>query len=258
MIMCTYSEDRGETLLAYLYDELEPRERVQFESHLASCPECIDELAELRAVRSQLGRWAPPEPGPLVRPDRARPEDPRWWQQVPIWAQTAAALLVFGVAAAIANLEVRVDASGVTVRTGWSAPAGAPADLGVAPTAANPPGAAPVAEPWRTELAALEDRLRNELRAAAPASSEPRTIGADDGDAVLLRRMRGIVDESERRQQRELALRLAGVIRDVDAQRRADLVRIDRSLGTIERNTGVEVMRQRETLNYLVRTAQGR
>ena len=67
--------------------------------------------------------------------------------------------------------------------------------------------------------------------------------------------MRGLLDESERRQQRELALRVAEVLRDVNAQRAADLVRIDRSLGIVQNNTGVEVAKQRELLNYLVRAS---
>ena len=68
--------------------------------------------------------------------------------------------------------------------------------------------------------------------------------------------MRALIDESERRQQRELALRVAEVMRDLDTQRRADLVKIDRSLGVVQNNTGVEVMKQRELLNYLVRVSQ--
>jgi hypothetical protein len=78
----------------------------------------------------------------------------------------------------------------------------------------------------------------------------------DASEAGLLRRVRALVDESEQRQQRELALRVADVIRDVESQRRADLVKIERSLGAIQSNTGVEVMKQRELLNYLVRVSQ--
>ena len=61
-----------------------------------------------------------------------------------------------------------------------------------------------------------------------------------------MRRVRALVDESEKRQQRELALRVAEVLRDVNAQRQADLVKIDRSLGAVQNNLGVEVMKQRQ------------
>ncbi|MEQ1729603.1 MAG: hypothetical protein ABL982_14620, partial [Vicinamibacterales bacterium] len=70
-------------------------------------------------------------------------------------------------------------------------------------------------------------------------------------DAALLARVRSLVQESERRQQRELALRVAEVARDSQVQRQADLVKIDRSLGLIQRNTGVEVMRTQQQLNTL-------
>ena len=76
----------------------------------------------------------------------------------------------------------------------------------------------------------------------------------------MFRRVRTLIDDSERRQQRELALRLAEAIRDVNAQRQADLVRIDRSIGAMQSNTGREMLRQRnEMLNYVsLRTASQR
>ena len=61
-----------------------------------------------------------------------------------------------------------------------------------------------------------------------------------------MRRVRALIDESERRQQRELALRVAEVVRDVNAQRQADLVKIDRSLGFIQNSTSASMMKQRE------------
>lgn len=244
--MCIYSENRGETIISYLYGELDPAERTRFTGHLAACRECAQELAELGAVRSQLAQWTPPEPKQLVGDAAVRSPTPRWWHTVPAWAQVAAALLILGVAARVANLEVRYDADGFVARTGWAVPADTRAPAGTAARAD--------AEPWRIELAALEQRLTAQARpAAAPAPSDrPRT------DDALLRRMGTLLAESERRQQRELALRIAGVMRDLDAQRQADLVKIDRSIGALERNTGVEVMRQGQMLNYLVRTAQAR
>ena len=61
-----------------------------------------------------------------------------------------------------------------------------------------------------------------------------------------------IIEESERRQERELALRVAEVVKDVNAQRQADLVKIDRSLGFIQSSTYGEQMKQRELVNYLL------
>jgi hypothetical protein len=168
---------------------------------------------------------------------------------VPGWAQIAAALLVLGVSLGIANVEVRRDGAGWTLRTGWSR---VPAQN----AAASP--ATPASAPWRTDLTALERQLRTELQAmssaarAVPAAAPANTMS----DAELQRRVRAIIDESERRQERELALRVAEVVKDVNAQRQADLVKIDRSLGFIQTSTYGEQMKQRELVNYLLKVSQ--
>jgi hypothetical protein len=257
-LMCALPGDRGEILAAYLYDELDPAARRRFEEHLPGCTACGLEVAELRAVRTRLGDWTPP--APAVRrlyPERAIDAGGRRTLaarlgQVPLWAQAAAALLIVGVAAGLANLDVRYGHDGLTVRTGWSRPAPATSALAVAP--------------WRSDLAALETELRAELRPAATPSRPVASRTADDAppaagvarvrEADIVRRVRALVEESEHRQQRELALRVAEVLRDVNVQRQADLVKIDRSLGLIQNNTGVEVLKQREVLNYLVRVSQ--
>jgi hypothetical protein len=45
-------------------------------------------------------------------------------------------------------------------------------------------------------------------------------------------------------------------MRDVTAQRQADLVKIDRTLGVVQNNLGVEVMKDRQRLNLLYRASQ--
>src|SRR5262249_45217538 len=160
------------------------------------------------------------------------------------------------------NLDIHQDASGLHVRTGWSkAPEAAAASEAV--NAAGPVSAVSDV-PTRAELAALESRLRDELsRATAGANrvSAARAVNAVNTNAgtnsaavnaEAVRRLKALLDESEKRQQRELALRVGELVRDVNAQRQADLARIDRSLGLIQNNTGVEMMRQRETLNNLL------
>ena len=259
-MMCSYDGNRDEILVAYVYDEIDPAARAVFDAHLTACAPCRAELTELRGVRAQLGRWAPPEPARVFADDSASRAGARasvWTKlgDVPAWAQVAAALLFLGVAAGVANLDVRHDGEGWSVRTGWLRSPVAP---GVAQDS-DPARSVP----WRADLAALERQLRTEFHAAAAASSGAIETSAGRSsspaavnDAELLRRVRALVDERDRKQQRELALRLAQVVRDVNAQRQADLVKIDRSLGLIQNNTGVEAMRQRELLNYLVRVSQ--
>ena len=50
---CTSSGD----LVAYLYDELNARERGSFETHLADCGRCTDEFAELSFARLDVYEW---------------------------------------------------------------------------------------------------------------------------------------------------------------------------------------------------------
>jgi hypothetical protein len=172
----------------------------------------------------------------------------------------AAAVLV-GVAVGLSGLEVRYDSQGFVVRTGWqqaaqpapSAPA-APAQAAVTAPASGE-GA-----PWRADLVALERTLRNDLRpTAAPGSvvqaSAPGRAMSDD---EFFARVRQLIDASESRQQRELALRIAQVVRDVDTQRRTDLARLTDGMGVIEGRTVSAVAQQRQMLDYLMRVSSQR
>ncbi len=76
------------------------------------------------------------------------------------------------------------------------------------------------------------------------------------GDTQILERVRALIQDSEQRQQRELALRTAEIVRDFDAQRQGDLTRIERAMGQMDGTTGVEVAQQRQMLNYLMRVSQ--
>lgn len=251
--ICTY-DGRDDLLVAYLYDEIDAADRATFNAHVSGCGRCTRELAALRGVRSTLSAWAPPEPRMITNYEpRATSDEPRAtarsWHDVPGWAQVAAALLVLGVSMGIANVEVRRDSAGWTLRTGWSK---VPAQN----AAALP--ATPASAPWRADLTALERQLRTELQSmsstvrAVPAAAPTNTMT----DAELQRRVRAIIGESERRQERELALRVAEVVKDVSAQRQADLVKINSSLGFIQTSTYGEQMKQRELVNYLLKVSQ--
>jgi hypothetical protein len=260
--LCDYP-DRDEHLVAYLYDDIESAERTAFGSHLSACRHCQEDLSALGGVRSALGTWAPPEPVFAKRESRAlspeprvaspgprapspEPRAPRWWHDVPAWAQVAAALFVLGVSAEIANLDVRYDRSGLTIRTGWSKPQPA--------AQAAPANAAP----WRPEFVALQNELRSEMKAsqaAVTAASSP-SAQATMSDPELRRRIRLLLDESEKKQQTELALRLVQFQNDLSAQRQADLTKISQNLDFIQRDTRGELLRQREGMNYLMKVSQ--
>jgi hypothetical protein len=179
-----------------------------------------------------------------------------WWRDVPAWAQVAAAVVCLGAGAGLANLNIRYDQQGLSVRTGWLTPVAAPSSA----SERTPAVPVPTTEtsPWRADLSELERQLRTEFRStqSASAATVVRASQPSMSDGELLRRVRALVEESERKQERELALRVGQVIRDVNAQRQADLRKIDSNLGFIQSNTGAEVMKQRQLLmNYLVRAS---
>ena len=278
--ICTYSGNRDEALIAFLYDDGDRMTRHTFETHLVSCAVCRDELDALKGVRTMLGQWAPPSfvvgsqqstvnsrqsgvDGTASTVDRQLTTNRRWWRESPAWAQVAAALLFLGVSAGIANLDVRYDQAGLSVRTGWSSPK-SPVPSPQAPVASQrSPAVSPQATAGavtREDLVALERQLRSELRAsqgsmrtALAADASPARTASND--AELLRRVRGLLDDSEKRQQRELALRVGQLLQDVNAQRQADLVKIDHSLGLVQNNLGAEVLKQRQSLNLLYRAS---
>ena len=244
-MLCGYI-DRDETIIAFLYDDLDANRRRDFEAHVLTCAVCRDEVAGLRSVRSQLAKWEPPTVASL---QSSIPGRQPWWRVVPAWAQVAAALLFLGVSAGIANLDVHYDRNGLSVRTGWQSPS-ARASVPSGVTAQSATDGTHDA-PWKTDLAAFEQQLKNEFRASQGAAAVPTRV-TSSADAETLRRVRVLLDESEKRQQRELALRVAEVLRDVNRQRQADLVKVD----SMQNRLGVEVLQQRQSLNYFMRVNQ--
>jgi hypothetical protein len=188
----------------------------------------------------------PPQAGRVLGGAFGAGEERAGWRttlrELPAWARVAAAILFVGLAASIANLRVEYNQAGLTVRTGWLTPAAVPEAVPVPDTDPTP---------WRVELTALREELRGEMRASTP----DQKVDAN----ALLRRVQQLIEDSEQKQQRELALRIAEVDTSVRAQRIADLRNIDRNLNVIQSNTGVDMRRLYEMTNSLaVRVSQPR
>jgi hypothetical protein len=235
-------------LAGYLYDECAADERAIIDAHVSTCVACGTELATLGATRRALASWTPPEAelgfritsnrkdapqpetAPLLRPKQ-------WWQRpLPAWAQAAAALLIFAAGAGVGSRTAQ-ETSPAAVQAVASTPASAAASVSA------------------RDLAALEQRLRGEMTAMRTSARETHPpVRPGESDATV-QRVRTLLAESEQRQERQLALRLAQVMRDVDAQRRMDLVRIERTFGQIEGVTRPELAQQREAINYLIQRA---
>jgi anti-sigma factor RsiW len=250
-----------ERIVSYVYDELDRAGRAAIEAHLKTCAECREEVAGLRSVRVDLGTWTPPQPefGFHIVRDR-KPTWRQWW--TPAFGLAAAAVLILAIASAIANLDVSYRADGLHVRTGR-----AHADTAATPvpTAAAQPvavsrdaaAARAQADQMQTLLTALERRVR-ELESAPRGSGLQQAAlkSAPNADEEILRRVRDLLAESESKQKQELAFRIAQVIRDVDAQRVADLNRIQQGFGRLDAMTTQEAAAHRDLANYIVASAR--
>jgi len=245
-------------LAGYLYDECDAAERAAVDAHLAVCPSCAEELTALGATRTALASWTPPDAALGFRITSSHDESDgssgvirpaRWWHRpMPAWAQVAAAILIFVVGAVLgmrtggpsslsSRDSSRDDVANVT-------PAGAASASGTASVSAS-------------DLAALERKLRAEMSAMrnATATQGPQI---PSNEAAVLQRVRALLAESEERQQRELALRLTQVMRDVDSQRRMDLTRIEQTFGQMEGFTRPELADQRQMINFLIQRTGAR
>jgi len=248
-----FSCDDKQTLISYMYGEVDAAVRADVDAHLSTCAPCAAEVTALGDVRGELGLWVPPDveldftivkksqlpPAPVLRPAQ-------WWRTVPAWAQAAAAVLVIAAGAGLANLQVRSGPDGFSVSTGWLTPV--------------------LSEPFDGEaierrvegrvegrveqaLVALEQQLRSEMQQARALQAVP--AAATPVDEATIRRVQQMLAASEQRQARELALRLTQFTRDMNLQRRADLQRITQSFGQFDE----QIFRQRQMLNNVIRVS---
>jgi len=242
--------DNHDALLDYLYDEGDPAERIRIARHLQECAPCSVAVLEFQNVRGMLRDWTPPAADLGFRIVQDIDASPRasvpqraqggWWQgwgratHQARWAQAAAAVLLFAAGMAASQLTVQYTDGALTVRTRPGVPS--PSVQTVSARTASIP--LPAEHTDGVDIDALERELRSRMTAsnASPVDTEQ-----------LLQRVRAMIDQSEQRQQRELALRLSQVATEVDTQHQADLLRIQQSLG----------QQQDEFMNYLVRTSGG-
>jgi anti-sigma factor RsiW len=262
-IRCIYP-DREAVLIAYLYDDIDRADRVAFETHVTTCQACRGELAEMQSVRSTLGEWVAPE-----TPARVFTFEPRtvssesrtaWWHNVPVWAQVAAAMLVLGLSASIANLDIRYGAGGLNITTGWSkrVPAESAAPVAAAATAAPVTATDAVTS---AQLDQVRAELQSQIRAQSVALKTVSTASAapmPDGEFQQRVRMfvRTLLDESEKRQETQLARQIVQLQKDLYAVRQADVKRTNDLFHDMNNVYGGQIMKQQQQINYLLPAAQ--
>jgi hypothetical protein len=247
MTMCN-----KELLVAYVYDDISDMDRGRFERHLRECVACREEAAAMRGVRADLSAWNPSEPDLGFSIVQARrPSWRAWW--TPAFGLAAAAVLVLAAASALAHVEVSYGPSGFAIRTGWNqAPVAAPVSADATAKTADMEARSVSLEQSVAEMNRRLKTLETQGSSVRPVS----TTTARATDAELLRRVGDLLTQSESRQRQELALRIAQVIRDFDAQRVADLSRVQQGFGRIEAMTTNEAAAHRDLANYILTSSK--
>jgi hypothetical protein len=161
---------------------------------------------------------------------------------------------VLAAAAAIANLELRFGSDGLVVRTGWNRGSASTSQTAAVPVTSQQSGDAAT----RAEVQVIVDRLTElESRLSAQRAGSGQLAVSGDAsrvsDAEILRRVRDIVAESEKRQQSVLASRVVQAMRELEAAYRTDLVRLQQGITQNQGLRDAEVYRQREMLNQVYR-----
>jgi hypothetical protein len=263
-----------EALVAYLYDECEPADRAAIAAHAAHCAACAEELASLRATRTQLASWTPPAAAlgfqitradghnePLAftardgrvgaaSPGASAPRPSRWREPLPAWAQAAAAALIFAAgltAGTLGNSSARDTVA--TATTASPAAIAPPARIVAVAQPASSASAVSV-----TDLARLEQRLRDlesELESTQEAVSSARSVSAAAvvrgiDEQAILKQVDARVAESEARLQNAVAV-VTAAARTVDAQYR-ELVQPRNRVRSV---TAEDLERNRESRDLL-------
>jgi hypothetical protein len=105
-------------------------------------------------------------------------------------------------------------------------------------------------------LSALEQTLRREMtqHTAVREQTAARLVGTADA-AAILRRVEGMINDSEERQRQEIATKLIQATRMWDMRRQTDLVNVQRSLGSLQNRQLAVQVNQQEVMNHLRRAS---
>jgi hypothetical protein len=114
--------------------------------------------------------------------------------------------------------------------------------------------------PWRADLQALERQMRMEMAAARQGGGGGDRVSATNAmagdpstpaETAFMRRVQQLIDQSEVRQQQNLALRAAELSRDFDLQRRSDRVAMEQTFGRLNEQRAQDVVEQQRILNAI-------
>jgi anti-sigma factor RsiW len=202
-----------------LYGEADAAVRARVEAHLAACPQCRGELAELSRLRRDLQAWRLPEVLPAFLPRGL---------VIPRWLAAAAALLV--------GLALGLGVSGyVSLRR----------ELGQASARA-----AALEEQQRQTAHALESVL---TRSGSPASPAELLTHVE---VRLDERIRRSEAQQAKMLEAMLETRITDWSTRAEAQRRLDLARVAEGLSYLDGQHGQQLARTNELISYVLANAR--
>lgn len=218
-----------EPMLEVLYQEADEPTAQAVRDHCEACSTCRDEFDGLRGVRRSLAGWVLPA---SLRPRLARP--PLAWR--PVLAAAAVVLLALGASLGLSGSELRYQNGSFAFRLGRG-------------------------EDVSRLLARQEERHRREmeeLKATLLPSAATAAAPASRDDEVLLRTVRQLIEEGQRRQARALETRMADIRRESEARRRYDLAQVGASLSYLEGKTGLQMAKTTELMGHVLQASQQR
>ena len=213
-----------EELVGYLYDDVDADKKAGIESHLNTCPSCTQALAELKRTGNLLRAWADEHPPAslVFVPDRLP-----WWKGIlHYWPSTGnrrwlSPGLSLGLAAVILimaafNLEARFDGRGGVV--------------------------------VKLQSPFVSDSVKDEATGESPLTRAELIQVQQQSLAVI----QEWIDAGHQQQRVELGLILDEFARDLEAQRRRDLLLVGQGLREIDGATESRFMQTEDLLHHLL------
>jgi len=207
-------------LMDYLYDEMDAAARQKFETHLAECPECRQELEALEATSQKLQSWEinpPPVNLTFVSETVTWGNRVQQWLTAPtkIWGRRiafglAAALLIFS----LANFELSVDNGRFEMKMSLLPRQPAPPVTGISPA----------------ELADFKT------------------------EQLLL--MQQLVTASQSKQRQEWNRTFIDFARELEQQRKTDLKLVGNSFERLQFQTDRQLLQTHQSIDGLMRVMQ--
>jgi hypothetical protein len=201
-----------------LYGEADAAARARVETHLSLCAACREEMAELTALRRELGTWRLPAARPSFTPRGV---------VLPRWAAVAAGVLL-GLGGALGLTGY------VSLRRSL---------------AVQEARATEIERSHREAVRSLEAALERHPGAALAQGELLASL-----DARLEERLRA----SEERQDARVDRRLTGWEERTETQRRVDMARVAAGLSYLDGRHGQQLARTNELMGYVLEASQKR